>query len=476
MDPCGRTPRSTKHHVAVGLCALALACGQGTPPTTTAAPVAPSLTEPIVETSTFSADWPTYGHDANRTGFNAGETTLSPGNVAQLAAAWQADIGMGGAPTSGTPTVAQGRVFVGSSVTTGPDFFAFDAATGGLVWSANLNYVENCELVGIGSTSATDGTVVVVGGADGAYYGLDFATGTILWRHAVDDGPSEFAWSSPLLVNGRAYIGIASGCDLPPVRGELRALDVHSGALLADQFFVPPGRIGAGVWNSPTLGPLGSNLFVATGEDDGTHGSDEQAIVSLDPETLAIQSAFKEGQVGQDLDFASSPVVFHDRSGRSLVGANHKNGTFYAFATSSVGAGPVWQRPVGAVIGMMPAYDPSFGDGGTLFVVGTDDSSNPDLHACDPATGQDRWVRENIGQVAGNMAIANDMIFLNTGPSGLTILDETNGTTLKTLIPPGAGATYTGVAVTGGTVYWLSGRFLNAWRLPGGAPSRSSAR
>jgi outer membrane protein assembly factor BamB len=466
MGPCGRMRRSRKRHLALPVCALAVACSQPTPQTTPAASLAQSLTEPVNETSTFSSDWPTYGHDANRTGFNPWETTLSTGNVAQLAAAWQAYIGIGGAPTSGTPTVAAGRVFVGSSVATGPDFFAFDATTGSLIWSADLKYVANCELVGVGSTSATDGSVVVVGGADGAYYGLDFGTGAILWRNAINEGPSGFAWASPLLVNGRVYVGIASGCDIPPVRGGVRALDARTGAVLAEQFFVPPGTVGAGVWNSPTLAPDGKTLFVATGEDDGTHGSDEQAIVALDPGTLAIQAAFKEGATDEDLDFATSPVIFHDGSGRQLVGINHKNGTFYTFATSAIRSGPVWQRTMGTVIGMLPAYDSTAGDGGTLFVVGAETDGSTTLHACDPGTGRDRWILKNVGPVAGNMAIANDMIFLNTGASGLKILDEANGDTLQTLMPQGAGATYSGVAVTGGTIYWLSGQFLNAWRLP----------
>jgi outer membrane protein assembly factor BamB len=450
--------------VAFALVVGSVGCG-GTP-STAPAPPPPAAFNPAALQSSLSGDWTTYGHDASRTGFNAGETTLSASNLAGLVQLFQADIGFGGAPTSGTPTVAQGRVLVGSSVASGPNFFSFDARKGSLLWSANLNYVANCELVGIGSTSATDGSVVVVGGADGAYYGLDFQTGAILWRDMVQDGPSVFAWSSPLLLNGKAYVGIASGCDNPSVRGELRALDAQTGALLADRFFVPPGKIGAGVWNSPTLGNAGDTIFVATGEDDGTHGTDEQAIVALDPTTLEIEDAIKEGTLGQDLDFGSSPIAFHDDAGRQLVGASHKNGTFYAFLSASLKSGPVWSRPVGTVIGMLPAYDPSRGDGGTLFVFGTDPSGNPVLHACDPRDGNDRWVRTGLGQVAGNMALANGLVFVNTGSSGLQVLDEDTGATLRTLMPPGAGSAFTGVAVAQGAVYWLSGRFLNAWGLP----------
>lgn len=436
-----------------------IACGQSSP-TPQASPTAPAAS------ATVSSDWPTYGHDASRTGFNAGETMLSPNNVAQLTQAFQVNIGIGGAPSSSTPTIAKGTVFVGSSVPGSPNFFALDATTGKTIWTANLNYVANCELVGVGSTAATDGSVVAAGGADGAYYGLDFQTGAILWRNAIGAGPSGFAWSSPLLASGRVYVGIASACDNPSVRGELRALDEHTGALLSDQFFVPAGTIGAGVWNSPTLKPDGGSVFVATGEDDGTHGLYEQAMLALDPQSLSVQAAFKEGMTSGDLDFVSTPIVFHDASGRELVGASHKDQLFYAFGTSSISAGPVWQRDLGAVIGMMPAYDPTLGAGGTLFVFGTDPQGTPELHALDPGTGADRWIRMGVGQVFANMAIANGMIFLNVGGGGLKILDEKNGQTITIVNPPGAGNTYSGVSVAGGTVYWVAGSFLNAWRLP----------
>jgi hypothetical protein len=33
-------------------------------------------------------------------------------------------------------------------------------------------------------------------------------------------------------------------------------------------------------------------------------------------------------------------------------------------------------------------------------------------------------------------------------------------------MPPNAGRSYSGVVVSGGIVYWLSGAYLNAWRLP----------
>ena len=173
------------------------------------------------------ADWPMYGHDPQHTSYNPDESLIGPRNVAQVVPRWQVVVGSIDNPSSSTPSVAHGRVYVGSSVLSGPNFFAFQATTGAPAWSADLGYLASCEKVGIGSTAAISGTVLAVGGGDGAYYGLDAQTGARLWREPLDVGSSGFAWASPVLASGRAYLGASSYCDNPTVRGEIRAVLVQ---------------------------------------------------------------------------------------------------------------------------------------------------------------------------------------------------------------------------------------------------------
>ena len=100
------------------------------------------------------------------------------------------------------------------------------------------------------------------------------------------------------------------------------------------------------------LSPDGTKLIVATGEDfGGYNGPYNRAIIALDPNTLAIISSFQEGPTGQDMDFGTTPVIFHDSQGRTLVGANHKNGAFYAFDINNISAGPVWIKATGIYVG-----------------------------------------------------------------------------------------------------------------------------
>ena len=418
----------------------------------------------VAPVAAASNDWPMYGYDAQRTSYNPTETRLSRDTLAQVAPRWQSDIGSNGIPPSGAPTVAGGRVYVGSSRADGDNFFAFDAQSGARAWSARVGHIEvPCFNIGIGATAAVAGNLVVAGGGDGAYYGLDATTGAQKWRHALNVGSSGFPWASPLITGGRVYVGVSSRCDDPSVRGEVRILDLAGGTVLANRYLEAAGQAGAGIWNSPTLSPDGTTLVLATGEDyRGNDGPYNRAIVTLDAASLQILQVDKEGATGHDLDYGSTPVIFHDSQNRTLVGANHKNGTFYAFTLGGVNAGPLWSRATGTTVGMMPAYDPAVGAGGTLFITG----SGGRLFAVDPATGQDRWGPLTVGPMHGNLAIANGLVFANTGSTGVKVLDAATGELLRTLLPANAGSAYSGVAVADGAVYWLSGSYLNVWSLP----------
>jgi outer membrane protein assembly factor BamB len=434
---------------------IAVSCNSAATSTT------PAPSSPTPDSSVPN-EWPMYGQNAARTSLNPGETAIVSATLARLVPRWQSFIGQGRLPPSGSPAVAAGRVFVGSSVREGDNFFAFDAASGRTLWTADVGHWPTDDSVGIGAGPAVTGGVVVAGGGDGAYYGLDAASGSLLWRHDLDAGPSGFAWASPLVAKGRAYVGVASEGGNPPVPGEVRALDPTTGALLALRRLVPDGERGASIWNSPALSPDGGTLVVTTGEDvHGYDGAYNRAIVALDPLTLEVQQADKQATPGLDLDFGTSPVIFRDGRGRTLVGANQKSGVFYAYVLADLAGGPLWQRALGISVGMMPAYDPGQGGGGTLFVAG----DNGQLFAVDPATGVDRYPPLALGFTHANMAIANGLVFVSTGGQVL-VLDGASGRLLRILAPDNAGASFSGVVVAGGFVYWLSGPYLNAWGLP----------
>ena len=422
---------------------LAIGCGSSSP--TTNAPLA----NPLQAVAANTGDWPMFGHDAARTNCNLAETSISAATASQLAPAWQFEVGWNGNPTSSAPVVSNGQVFVGSSVNSGDNYFSLSAATGALVWSRNLGHLgplsaTPCGGIGIGSTAAVGQGILAVGGGDASYYALDPGSGAQLWNYPLNVGIDGFAWESPLIAGGLVYIGVASACFDNVVQGELRSLSVGSGALVEDHVFVPPGHVGAGIWNSPSMSPDGSTLFITTGEDHGTNDPETQAIISMNPQTLATLEVNREGPINEDKDFVTPPIVFSDASGRLLVASPSKVGIFYAYVATSIGTGPIWNRGAGTIIGLSSAYDPNAGSGGTLFFGGTDTSGNQ-IHAVDPATGEDRYPPLNVGKVHGNLAVANGLLFVNQGPQGVAVFNDLTGAQVTILVPAQAGPAYSGV-------------------------------
>ena len=414
------------------------------------------------------------GRDLSRTNFNPDEQTLSATNIDGLAPRWRALVNPEGEPSGSAPSVAGGRLYIGGSAHAGPNFFAFDAASGALLWQISLGHAPaDCADVsidvGIGSTAAISGSIAVVGGADAAFYGLDAETGARLWRDSLDVGPSGFAWAAPLLAHGRAYYGVASYCDRPSVRGEVRSVDLGSGRRVASRYIVPEGKAGGGIWHAPSLSPDARTLLVATGEDfEGYDGPLNRALVSLDALSLDVIQSNQQGSLNKDHDWGSAPIIFSDDHGRTLAAASHKDGTFRGYLIDSISGGPLWAREVKSAVAMSPAYDPTFGPGGTLFFVGHKDDGIQ-LYAVDPATGADRRTPTTLPDYPfGSMAIANGLIFLNL--SGvLHVYDEHTGALLRAIEPQDAGPSWTGPSVAHGFVYWTSGPYLNAWSLPGPA-------
>jgi outer membrane protein assembly factor BamB len=226
---------------------------------------------------------------------------------------------------------------------------------------------------------------------------------------------------------------------------------------------VNEGRLGADIWNSASLSPDGGSVVVATGNDFARHDADlARAMVALDPVTLALQAAHQVAAFNQDLDFGTTPVFFADTAGRTLVGANQKDGRFLAYDATRIASGPAWARRTGLAVGAMPAYDPRSGSGGTLFVVG----DNGVLYGLDPATGEDRWPPFVAGFANGNLAVANGLVFMGFGSGVLGIVDGVSGRTLRSIVPATSGSAFSGPVLAHGTVYWMSGPVLNAWSLP----------
>ena len=124
---------------------------------------------PAYDTSLGTAskgDWPTYRHDAKRSGLTEAKVTLSP------EAKWK--VNFDGEITS--PVVAGGRCYV--SVIGRNALYAIDSGTGEKLWS----YTAGGR---IDSPPTVYRSLVLFGCADGHVYALRAADGALVWRYRV---------------------------------------------------------------------------------------------------------------------------------------------------------------------------------------------------------------------------------------------------------------------------------------------------
>ncbi len=178
-----------------------------------------------------SADWTTYGHDPQRTGWAAEETTINRDNAPNLVLKWKAKL-----PTDSYSLSALTAPLVASNISTihgvkavvytvgiSGAVFALDAETGEQLWTRAFKYriqpgkggYQGTFLCpnGVTATPVIDKStnIIYVIAADGALYGLDLGSGVIRF------GPVQFvasyakAWSLNL-VNGFLYTTLSQGC------------------------------------------------------------------------------------------------------------------------------------------------------------------------------------------------------------------------------------------------------------------------
>jgi len=169
------------------------------------------------------ASWPTYRHDARRTGAAGGAV---PANVAP---AWQADLGGNLTP----PVLADGRLYLADKDACA--LYTLSAADGKRLWQFTAGGQ-------IDSPPTAYGSLVLFGCADGCVYALRAADGALAWRYRaaprdrriVSDSRLESPWpvhGSVLVEDGLVYAtaGRSTFLDggirlvaLDPATGEVR--------------------------------------------------------------------------------------------------------------------------------------------------------------------------------------------------------------------------------------------------------------
>ncbi|HEY7138238.1 MAG TPA: PQQ-binding-like beta-propeller repeat protein [Acidimicrobiia bacterium] len=425
-------------------------------------------------------DWTAYLYSPGHTSA-ADDGGFSTGNVGAAVQRWRwtPDPPPPGATNEiyASPVTWKGRVFIG--VNSG-DFYALSLDTGQVLWKRSFGFQPalTCAAAGIAATAAVrdDGNgnpLVYVNAPDGYVYELDGLTGATVWRNVVAIPSTTvndaYAWSSVTLASNRVYVGMTSNCDNPFIRGGVKAFDPVTGQLMATYYSEPAGSVGAGVWTTPAAD--GSSVFATTGSanDANPPPGDQYSLVKLDPVTLARTGIFHvPDATGPDLDFGSSPVLFHATIGGTdtpLVGACSKNGYFYAVRRDTMQL--VWKRMlgVGTAYGQTACFSGGVFGGG-LYVGGPQTTIGGktvagSVRSLDPATGAIRWELPVVADPLGAGALDNSGVLAYSTTdwtrtaNDCYLLEASTGRVLRAIPSPGNAPAFS-------QPVWVDGKLLVA--------------
>ena len=199
--------------------------------------------------------WAGWSPSATNTRFQPREQAgLTLGDLSHLTVTWA--FGFPDAASAwAQPTVAGGRVFVGSQNGT---VYSLDAASGCIRWTFSAGGgVRTAIAIGPRGTRSTAYFADTAANA----YALDADSGERLWVRRVDDHPLARVTGSPTIFENRLYVPVSSyeeaqgadpqyGCCT--FRGNLVALDTADGAIVWKTYMVadapaPRGTSAAGI-------------------------------------------------------------------------------------------------------------------------------------------------------------------------------------------------------------------------------------
>jgi outer membrane protein assembly factor BamB len=406
-------------------------------------------------------------YDGARSGFNPGETRLSPDNAKDLKLLWKQKLGEGDG-LAAQPIVYSNTLYIGSW---DGFLYALNTADGSLRWKRDLGRTTSklCipETAGITSAPAVTRDALYIGGGDDKLYALNPNTGDVIWTFKTGDNSEQggaYNWASPLVYNDRVYYGIASFCDRPFANGRMWGLNASTGKVEQEVHFVPDDQRGGGIWTSPTVDGATGAFYVTTGSGD-FYIPHSYSMARLDPRTLEVRDAWQIPIVVQvfDGDWGTTPTLFHNKDGGLMVGGAAKNGFYYAFRADNIHSGPAWSVQIsdggscpqcgeGAISSSAYAYDTVYVAAG-YFSVGQVQKFPGTVTALDPSTGAIKWLHPTSGWVIPALAVANSLV-VAAAQDTIEVINAATGELLWEYATEGV--IYAAPTIAGGTLYVAS--------------------
>ena len=306
-------------------------------------------------------DWPTFGHDPQRSGWAKGERSLSPGSVSKLELKWKTNVENKGrllfsltAPivALNVPT-ANGVADVAYTAGTEGGVFAIDSKTGKILWEWKpRTYVNPSELGLQGSlycpntVSATPTfdrrtNILYTIAIDGALYGLDMGSGEVRF------GPVQFVaayskgWSLNL-VGDTIYTTLAQGCG--GALSGIYSMDISDRHHPVVRQLLLGNTTTGGIWGrgGPIIGEDGRVYgSTADGPFDPAAGDYSNAVVAASLDTLDLVDYFVPNNWfelwREDLDYGGASPAWFGWRDYNVLASGAKEGVLYLHDASSLG-------------------------------------------------------------------------------------------------------------------------------------------
>jgi outer membrane protein assembly factor BamB len=325
----------------------------------------------------------------------------------------------------------------------------------------------------------------------GRLWALNVNTGALVWKsdvvanltgltHVLTPPPGftelheRIGYSSPVVANGKVYVGIADNGDSPIQRGRLVAVDLQTGTLVGAFSFTASGPPrGGGIWSSPAAS--NGNVFVTTGNGCRPLNG---GCASEPPNNHALSMLKLDGSTGgilwklqpvpwardDDPDWAGTPVVTQTSCG-TLAVATMKDGYTHAVNTNT--GAVAWSFPF--VTGGLPFTYGDHGDWGWTrpaaawkdviyaitggFPITTSGSTRFDgydrlyaVNACAPYnaadTGRVRWIADVPGLLyTGQPTVTGGIVYIGNNQGKLFAIADPDvapavGTRCSNPLPP----------------------------------------